>query len=115
LLQHSQGRPASAIAEADVPEGNGSGIVWDASGHIVTNFHVLQVRGGEVGVHSRAWRLRDACASFFTCCLCHLLVLQSALAKFGSSPNAALGSSSPNPAVGKKVALITLQVGGQGG
>jgi hypothetical protein len=37
-------------------------------------------------------------------------VLQSALAKFGASPNAPLSSSAPNPAVGKKVALVTIQV-----
>lgn len=43
-------------------------------------------------------------------------VLQSALAKFGASPNAPLSSSAPNPAVGKKVALVTIEVkGGKGG
>lgn len=36
-------------------------------------------------------------------------VIASALAKFGSSPNAPLSSSAPNPAVGKRVALVTLQ------
>lgn len=40
-------------------------------------------------------------------------VLQSALAKFGASPNAPLSSSAPNPAVGKKVALVTLEVSRQ--
>uniref|UniRef100_A0A453C4V6 PDZ domain-containing protein n=1 Tax=Aegilops tauschii subsp. strangulata TaxID=200361 RepID=A0A453C4V6_AEGTS len=25
----------------EIPEGNGSGVVWDASGHIVTNYHVV--------------------------------------------------------------------------
>jgi S1-C subfamily serine protease len=24
-----------------VPEGNGSGFIWDAEGHIVTNYHVI--------------------------------------------------------------------------
>ena len=80
LLCAVQGRPANAIPEADVPEGNGSGIVWSTEGHIVTNYHVLQ----------------------------------SALAKYGASPNAPLSSSAPNPAVGKKVALVTLQVGARG-
>jgi len=37
-------------------------------------------------------------------------VLQSALAKFGASPNAPLSSSAPNPAVGKKVALVNIEV-----
>jgi S1-C subfamily serine protease len=35
-----QGRAPQTQA-ADAPEGNGSGIVWDAEGHIVTNYHVL--------------------------------------------------------------------------
>jgi S1-C subfamily serine protease len=35
-----QGRTAQAQA-VDVPEGNGSGFVWDREGHIVTNYHVL--------------------------------------------------------------------------
>ena len=26
----------------DVPVGSGSGFIWDNSGHIVTNFHVIQ-------------------------------------------------------------------------
>ena len=29
------------MAQADQAEGNGTGIVWDKEGHIVTNFHVL--------------------------------------------------------------------------
>lgn len=32
----------------EVPQGSGSGIVWDEAGHIVTNFHVIrQALGGE--------------------------------------------------------------------
>lgn len=31
--------------EMDVPQGQGSGFVWDEKGHIVTNFHVIQ--GGD--------------------------------------------------------------------
>lgn len=34
-----QARPAP---QEDAPEGNGTGFVWDASGNIVTNYHVLQ-------------------------------------------------------------------------
>eukprot|EP00775_Hariotina_reticulata_P004079 gene4079-4326_t len=63
------------IPEADVPEGNGTGIVWDQQGHVVTNYHVLQ----------------------------------SSLAKFGASPSASLSPSVTNPAIGKRVALVTLQ------
>ena len=29
------------MAQADQPEGNGTGIIWDTEGHIITNFHVL--------------------------------------------------------------------------
>ena len=31
-----------------VPEGTGSGFIWDKSGHVVTNFHVI--RGGDAAV-----------------------------------------------------------------
>jgi S1-C subfamily serine protease len=30
------------LSVSEVPQGAGSGIVWDAAGHIVTNFHVVQ-------------------------------------------------------------------------
>ena len=39
-----------------VPEGTGSGIVWDKDGHIVTNFHVVQgvvQNGGRRPGHAR--------------------------------------------------------------
>ncbi|KAI8465432.1 MAG: putative protease degQ precursor [Monoraphidium minutum] len=35
-----QGRPASAL-DVETPEGNGSGVIWDADGNLVTNYHVL--------------------------------------------------------------------------
>ncbi|GLC58336.1 hypothetical protein PLESTB_001347900 [Pleodorina starrii] len=35
-----QGR-AAASPEVDIPEGNGTGIVWDEQGHVVTNYHVV--------------------------------------------------------------------------
>jgi len=31
----------SGGAQVEIPEGNGTGIVWDDQGHIVTNYHVL--------------------------------------------------------------------------
>ncbi|KAG2449040.1 hypothetical protein HYH02_005791 [Chlamydomonas schloesseri] len=32
---------AAANPEVDIPEGNGTGLIWDAEGHIVTNYHVV--------------------------------------------------------------------------
>lgn len=30
----------------EIPQGTGSGFIWDASGHVITNFHVIQNAGG---------------------------------------------------------------------
>jgi S1-C subfamily serine protease len=30
----------------EIPQGTGSGVVWDDNGHIITNFHVIQEAGG---------------------------------------------------------------------
>jgi S1-C subfamily serine protease len=35
-------RSAFSMDIAEVPQGTGSGFVWDTAGHIVTNFHVVQ-------------------------------------------------------------------------
>ncbi|XP_021673171.2 protease Do-like 8, chloroplastic isoform X4 [Hevea brasiliensis] len=32
---------SGALFPTEIPEGNGSGVVWDAQGHIVTNYHVI--------------------------------------------------------------------------
>ena len=46
-----QKTPQPSFQDAQ-PEGNGSGIVWDADGHVVTNYHVLtnilSGKGGKV-------------------------------------------------------------------
>ena len=34
-------RPVNFFEMTDVPQGTGSGFVWDRNGHIVTNFHVI--------------------------------------------------------------------------
>jgi len=34
-------RPVSFFEMTEVPQGSGSGFVWDRNGHIVTNFHVI--------------------------------------------------------------------------
>ena len=43
-----------------VPEGTGTGFIWDASGHIVTNFHVIQkAQGARVTLtDSSSWSAR---------------------------------------------------------
>uniref|UniRef100_A0A0E0DF33 PDZ domain-containing protein n=1 Tax=Oryza meridionalis TaxID=40149 RepID=A0A0E0DF33_9ORYZ len=33
--------PSGPLFPTEIPEGNGSGVVWDDSGHIVTNYHVV--------------------------------------------------------------------------
>jgi S1-C subfamily serine protease len=39
----------------NVPKGTGTGFVWDKSGHIVTNFHVIQgAAGAEVTLHDKS-------------------------------------------------------------
>ncbi|KAM3713819.1 hypothetical protein ACJW31_01G285100 [Castanea mollissima] len=34
-------RPQLNAGAVEIPEGNGSGVVWDGQGHIVTNYHVI--------------------------------------------------------------------------
>jgi S1-C subfamily serine protease len=46
---HLAGRAARLVLSLNVqqvPRGTGTGFVWDASGHIVTNFHVIQGANG---------------------------------------------------------------------
>uniref|UniRef100_A0A9I9DRC5 PDZ domain-containing protein n=1 Tax=Cucumis melo TaxID=3656 RepID=A0A9I9DRC5_CUCME len=33
--------PSGSLFPTEIPEGNGSGVVWDDQGHIVTNYHVI--------------------------------------------------------------------------
>ncbi|KAE9449273.1 hypothetical protein C3L33_18828, partial [Rhododendron williamsianum] len=33
--------PSGGLFPSEIPEGNGSGVVWDGQGHIVTNYHVI--------------------------------------------------------------------------
>ena len=37
-------RDAFTLDPVSLPQGAGSGFVWDRSGHIVTNYHVIKVR-----------------------------------------------------------------------
>jgi len=38
----------------EIPQGTGSGFVWDSDGHIVTNYHVIQdARSVKVGLHDQ--------------------------------------------------------------
>ncbi len=44
----------------EIPQGTGSGFIWDNEGHIVTNFHVIKDGGGaEVTLHDNTvWKAR---------------------------------------------------------
>jgi S1-C subfamily serine protease len=44
----------------EIPQGTGSGFIWDAEGHIVTNFHVIKDGGGaEVTLHDNTvWKAK---------------------------------------------------------
>lgn len=35
-------RDLFGFSRVEVPSGTGTGFIWDASGHVVTNFHVIQ-------------------------------------------------------------------------
>jgi S1-C subfamily serine protease len=48
-------RPTGFFELQEVPEGAGSGFVWDAQGHVVTNFHVIQgASAARVSLHDRS-------------------------------------------------------------
>ncbi len=44
----------------EIPQGTGSGFVWDDAGHVVTNFHVIQgAQAARVTLHNQsAWRAK---------------------------------------------------------
>ncbi len=35
-------RDAYTLDMLEIPQGAGSGLIWDMSGHIVTNYHVIR-------------------------------------------------------------------------
>jgi S1-C subfamily serine protease len=48
-------RPMGFFEMQEVPQGAGSGFVWDAQGHVVTNFHVIQgASAARVALHDRS-------------------------------------------------------------
>lgn len=60
-----QSRNAFTMNVQNIPEGTGSGIVWDKAGHIVTNFHVIrnaQIAQVTLDDHS-SWRAQLVGAS----------------------------------------------------
>ena len=46
---HAQARGGGGM-EVETPEGNGSGVVWDGDGNVVTNYHVLASSMAKLGV-----------------------------------------------------------------
>ncbi len=48
-------QPMGFFEIQEVPQGAGSGILWDAQGHVVTNFHVIQgASAARVALHDRS-------------------------------------------------------------
>jgi S1-C subfamily serine protease len=48
-------QPMGFFEIQEVPQGAGSGFVWDADGHVVTNFHVIQgASAARVALHDRS-------------------------------------------------------------
>ncbi|MBX3332706.1 MAG: trypsin-like peptidase domain-containing protein [Nitrospira sp.] len=41
IINRAVGRDFFSLNPIEVPQGSGSGVVWDESGHIITNFHVV--------------------------------------------------------------------------
>ncbi len=48
ITTHTVARDSFSFNMMEVPQGNGTGFVWDSEGHIVTNFHVIE---GASGAH----------------------------------------------------------------
>ena len=42
LLLFMHRRDAYTLDMLEIPQGAGSGLIWDMSGHIVTNYHVIR-------------------------------------------------------------------------
>ena len=41
-MQLSDRRDAYTLDMLEIPQGAGAGLIWDKSGHIVTNYHVIR-------------------------------------------------------------------------
>jgi S1-C subfamily serine protease len=74
-LKPIQMQPGATLS-ADRPEGNGTGIVWDEAGHIVTNYHVLggALRNYRPGQGQQAPKVARVTLLGGRVCLQHLLV-----------------------------------------
>lgn len=76
LPAHRTHRPRQARGggglDVEAPEGNGSGVVWDADGHVVTNYHVLASSMAKLGVEKDAGGLvgTGGRGAPFLCCGC---------------------------------------------
>lgn len=50
VTSHVLARDRFSFNILEIPRGSGSGFVWDADGHIVTNFHVIEGASGRIKV-----------------------------------------------------------------
>ena len=54
-----------------VPQGTGSGFIWDKKGHVVTNFHVIRGASDiKVALIDSSVYPAKVCLAFFTVLLC---------------------------------------------
>ena len=112
----------------EIPQGAGSGFVWDRSGHVVTNYHVIKgandiMVGGLLGRAAvpTGGRRRRAAAAWMRACCPRSLPPQPTAAVAPPAAQVTLGGGSdyPGTIVGfdedKDVAVLQIDTGGERG